>query len=74
MTTGYMTTAEVAARFRRPEATIRWWRYPGYGPASIKAGKHVLYAVEDVEDVEAFEAQLRAEAAELAAARTTVTG
>jgi Helix-turn-helix domain len=71
MTTGYMTTAEVAARFRRPEATIRWWRYTGYGPASIKAGKHVLYAVEDVE---AFEAQLRAEAAELAAARTTVTG
>ena len=66
MTAGYMTTAELAARFRTSPETIRWWRFSGYGPSSIKAGKRALYAVEDVE---AFEAQLRAEAAEKAAAR-----
>jgi hypothetical protein len=71
MTAGYMTTAEVAARFRRPEATVRWWRYIGYGPDSVKAGKGVLYPVEAVE---AFEAQLRAEAAEKAAARAAAVG
>jgi hypothetical protein len=67
MTAGYMTTAEVAERFRRPEATVRWWRYTGYGPESVKVGKNALYPVEAVE---AFEASLRAEAAEKAAART----
>ena len=49
MTDGYLTTAEVAARFRRPEATVRWWRYIGYGPESIKVGKHALYPIEAVE-------------------------
>jgi hypothetical protein len=67
MTAGYMTTAEVAERFRSPQATIRWWRYIGYGPASIKAGKRVLYPIEEVD---AFEARLHGEAAEKTAART----
>jgi hypothetical protein len=71
MSDGYMTTAEVAARFRRPEATVRWWRYVGYGPDSIKVGKHALYPVEAVE---AFEAQLRAEAASKAATRAAGSG
>jgi hypothetical protein len=71
MAAAYMTTAEVAARFRSPEATIRWWRYIGYGPDSVRAGKGVLYPVEAVE---AFEAQLRAEAAEKAAARAAAAG
>jgi Helix-turn-helix domain len=71
MTVGYMTTAEVAARFRRPEATVRWWRYTGYGPESIKVGKAALYPVEAVE---AFEAQLRAEAAEKTASRMAGRG
>jgi hypothetical protein len=66
MTDGYMTTAEIAERFRRPEATVRWWRYIGYGPESVKVGRAALYPVEAVE---AFEAQLRAEAAEKAASR-----
>ena len=61
MTAGYMTTAEVAERFRTTPETVRWWRFAGYGPPSIKVGKRALYAVEDIE---AFEAQLRAEAAE----------
>jgi hypothetical protein len=71
MTAGYLTTAEVAARFRTPEATVRWWRFTGYGPTSIKAGKRCLYPVEAVE---AFEAQLRAEASEKAAARAAAVG
>lgn len=71
MTDGYMTTAEVAARFRRPEATVRWWRYVGYGPESIKVGRHALYPAEAVQ---AFEAQLRAEAAEKAAGRAAAAG
>jgi predicted site-specific integrase-resolvase len=56
-----MTTAEVAERFRCAPETIRWWRYAGRGPASIKAGRRTLYPVEAVE---AFEAELRAQAAE----------
>jgi hypothetical protein len=71
MTDGYMTTAEVAERFRTPEGTVRWWRFIGYGPESIKAGRRALYPVEAVE---AFEAQLRAEAAEKAAGRATASG
>ena len=63
MTTEYMTTAEVAARFRCSPETIRWWRYVGRGPASIKAGRRTLYPVEAVE---AFEADLRAEASRAA--------
>ena len=71
MTAGYLTTAEVAARFRAPEATVRWWRFTGYGPESIKVGKRALYPVEGVE---AFERQRRAEAAEKAAARAAAVG
>jgi hypothetical protein len=71
MTAGYMTTAEVAERFRAPEGTVRWWRFSGYGPASIKVGKRALYPVEEVE---AFEAQLRSEAAEKAADRAAAAG
>lgn len=71
MTAGYLTTAEVAALFRTPEATVRWWRFSGYGPPSVKAGKRALYPVEGVE---AFKAQLRAEAAEKAAARAAAVG
>jgi hypothetical protein len=70
MTAGYMTTAEVAERFRRPEATIRWWRYVGFGPESVKVGRAALYPVEAVE---AFEAELRAEAAEKAASRAAAS-
>jgi hypothetical protein len=59
MTVAYMTTEEVAERFRcRPE-TVRWWKYVGRGPKSIKAGRRTLYPVEAVE---AFEAELRQEA------------
>jgi hypothetical protein len=70
-TVRYLTTDEVAERFRTSPETVRWWRFTGYGPASVKAGKRALYPVEAVE---AFEAQLRAEAAEKAAARAAAVG
>jgi excisionase family DNA binding protein len=44
----YMTTAEFAALVRVPPATVRYWRHIGKGPASIKVGRHVLYATTDV--------------------------
>lgn len=44
-----LTTAEVAARLRTPEATCRYWRYTGYGPKWIKVGRRALYDEEDVE-------------------------
>jgi len=45
----YLTTQEVAARFRTPIETVRYWRQQGQGPASFKVGRRVLYRREDVE-------------------------
>jgi hypothetical protein len=55
----YFTTAEVAERFRTTESTVRYWRFIGKGPASVKPGRRVLYPVDQVE---AYEAELRREA------------
>ena len=45
----YLTTDEVAARYRRPAATIRYWRHTGYGPKGVKMGKRVVYARAEIE-------------------------
>jgi hypothetical protein len=39
----YLTTAEVAERYRTAESTVRYWRQIGKGPRGIKVGKQVLY-------------------------------
>src|SRR5205823_1224131 len=52
----YLTTAEVAELFRTTAETVRYWRWAGKGPRSIKVGRRVLY---DVGDVEAYRAALR---------------
>ncbi|MFD5111476.1 helix-turn-helix transcriptional regulator [Streptomyces sp. NPDC058391] len=39
----YLTTADVAARYRTAVSTIRYWRHIGYGPKGIKVGRRVLY-------------------------------
>ncbi|MEU0166767.1 helix-turn-helix domain-containing protein [Streptomyces iakyrus] len=39
----YLTTAEVAERYRTAESTVRYWRQIGKGPRGIKIGKRVLY-------------------------------
>ncbi|MFD9569677.1 helix-turn-helix transcriptional regulator [Streptomyces sp. NPDC059982] len=39
----YLTTAEVAERYRTAESTVRYWRHVGYGPRGVKVGRRVLY-------------------------------
>lgn len=39
----YLTTSEVAERYRTAESTVRYWRQIGKGPRGIKIGKRVLY-------------------------------
>lgn len=51
-----MTTPEVADIFRTSPETVRYWRHIGYGPASFKVGRRVLY---DADDVEAFREEQR---------------
>lgn len=55
--TEYLTTADVATKFRTSSETVRYWRHVGKGPKSFKVGRRVLYAVEDVEQ---FVAEARA--------------
>ncbi|MDH6123177.1 MULTISPECIES: helix-turn-helix domain-containing protein [unclassified Kitasatospora] len=39
----YLTTSEVAERYRTAESTVRYWRHIGYGPRGVKVGRRVLY-------------------------------
>ncbi|WP_316740444.1 helix-turn-helix domain-containing protein [Streptomyces sp. MK7] len=39
----WLTTDELAARFRTAASTVRYWRHIGYGPKSIKVGRRALY-------------------------------
>jgi len=39
----FLTTAEVAFICRTSPSTIRYWRYKGYGPPGVRAGRRVLY-------------------------------
>jgi predicted DNA-binding transcriptional regulator AlpA len=41
--TDLMTTPEAAALVRRPQETLRYWRWRGEGPPSFKIGRRVLY-------------------------------
>lgn len=45
----FLTTAEVASICRTSPSTVRYWRYIGKGPESIKPGKTVLYPRQAVE-------------------------
>lgn len=45
----HLTPAETAAHYRTTEATLKYWRYRKYGPAFIRAGKHVLYPRDEIE-------------------------
>lgn len=60
----YLTTAELADRYRTAEATVRYWRMVGYGPRGIRVGRRVLYAREECER---FERELAEAAAKDAA-------
>jgi len=46
--TEFLLTREVAELLRTSESTVRYWRYTGDGPASIRVGRRVLYRREAV--------------------------
>ncbi|GAB2782546.1 helix-turn-helix domain-containing protein [Streptomyces daliensis] len=56
----YLTTAEVAARYRTAASMVRYWRHIGYGPKGMKVGRRVLYPEDSVEE---FARTLKAERA-----------
>jgi hypothetical protein len=60
----YLTTAEIAQRYRTADSTVRYWRMIGYGPRGTKCGRKVLYPLAEVER---FDAGLAAPAAEKSA-------
>ncbi|MEV7983343.1 helix-turn-helix domain-containing protein [Streptomyces sp. NPDC086519] len=39
----YLTTEEVARRYRTSPGTVRYWRHIGYIPEGVKRGRRVLY-------------------------------
>jgi DNA-binding transcriptional MerR regulator len=43
----YLTTDEWAQMARTTVETARYWRHIGYGPASFKVGRRVLYDRDD---------------------------
>jgi DNA-binding transcriptional MerR regulator len=53
--TDYLTTAEVAKRYRTDPSTVRYWRMKGYGPKGVRCGKRVLYPLDAIE---AFDREL----------------
>ncbi|MEU9494546.1 helix-turn-helix domain-containing protein [Streptomyces sp. NPDC048215] len=55
LTTGgseYLTTADVAARYRTAASTVRYWRHIGYGPKGVKVGRRILYSQAEIERFE----------------------
>lgn len=60
VTPRYMTTDEFAELVRAPTETVRYWRATGKGPRSIRLGRRVLYAVDDVDHWLAEERQRQA--------------
>lgn len=45
----WLTTAEVAERYRTAESTVRFWRYKGTGPQGTPFGRRVLYRESECE-------------------------
>jgi len=39
---------EVSAYLKVPVATLYQWRHRGYGPASVRIGRHLRYDPDDV--------------------------
>lgn len=49
----YLTTAEVAERYRTAPGTVRYWRHIGYGPKGVKVGRRVLYTEAELQRFDA---------------------
>ena len=56
--TGFLTTAEVAERYRTSPSTIRYWRMIGYLRAGTQYGRRTLY---DPAELDEFDRQRRAD-------------
>ncbi|WP_408995947.1 helix-turn-helix domain-containing protein [Streptomyces europaeiscabiei] len=39
----YLTTEEVATRYRTVPSTVRYWKHIGYIPGAMKRGRRTLY-------------------------------
>lgn len=67
----YLTTAEVAARYRTVPGTVRYWRHIGYGPKGAKVGRRFLYPQAAIQK---FDEELLAQAASHGAAPEVQSG
>jgi hypothetical protein len=41
----YLTTEEVAERYRTAPGTVRYWKHIGYIPGAVKRGRRTLYSI-----------------------------
>tara|TARA_R110000796_G_scaffold55771_1_gene129590 strand:- start:5215 stop:5418 length:204 start_codon:yes stop_codon:yes gene_type:complete len=48
----FMTTVELAARWKKSPRTLENWRVQGIGPNFYKIGAAVLYKVNEIEELE----------------------
>jgi hypothetical protein len=55
----WLTLPEMAAHYRIPEATARYWRHCDSGPKGVKVGTRVLY---HRSEIERFDRELAAQA------------
>ena len=56
----WLTTEDIAERFRTSPGTVRYWRHMSYGPEGVRIGRRTLY---DLAEVERWEAEKLAEKA-----------
>lgn len=45
----WLSTEAVAERYGVPEATVRKWRHEATGPFGVRLGRHVRYALAELE-------------------------
>ncbi|RPK69049.1 Helix-turn-helix domain protein [Streptomyces sp. ADI96-15] len=50
--TRFLTTDDVADRYRTTASTVRYWRHIGYGPKGVKVGRRVLYSQAEIDRFE----------------------
>jgi DNA-binding transcriptional MerR regulator len=55
--TPYLTSEDLATRYRTAVSTIRYWRHIGYGPKGIKIGRRVLYTQAAIDRFEQEQAE-----------------
>lgn len=65
-TKGWLSNQDLADRYHVSLDTVRRWRLHGDGPLGVRVGRHVRYALEDVE---AWEQQRRRDELDKLAAR-----